>query len=419
MKYFRVVFLLAVLTATTRSADIKVALYPYIPDLASDKLYSYGKFIQDSFHQKYPSHTVETTMDWDPYSLEDMSEKTLGEEGCDLAEVDTLFLKKLVDEKFILPLESITLKQGTIFSEALKSTEIDGVTYGLPTLGCGNYLMAFDLAYIANYNALSGLLTPERVIGGKMNDDSGFYLPMMYFDGYVDIYGKDSLQEGINKLKVGEPDEELCKRLSWFINQCTDHSGQNKCFDKNVPNNYINDDPDDHHTNLDRDIQNGKTTLMFGFTETSTMVYPTNLQKRLSVIHPSLGQFNHPLLFVDALVINRAKFEKTTNDKKEAIRDFMTFYASLDFRRSLVNGEDMKPPHVRYLLPVIEEFYTEHQQQNLAYKEIYAYLRNAVHIPDVYDDLEYFQHLLEKDCYKFEEKSCANSYFAENLDHKK
>lgn len=94
-----------------------------------------------------------------------------------------------------------------------------------------------------------------------MYDDWGWYLPFIYLDGYIDRHGPFSVAKGISDVTRGIVDEELCFRMSWFIDQCS-HKGKNKCYDEDIKGNYI-----ENKQMVYKDIADDKTLFLFGFSE--------------------------------------------------------------------------------------------------------------------------------------------------------
>ena len=137
-----------------------------------------------------------------------------------------------------------------IFPAAIDAMTVGDKIYGYPTLACGNFLTSIRQVSKCPINAGTApmskykraLETCEKsfignqsdhyttLVIGKMTDTWGWYLPYIYLDGYIDMYGMTSLQDGINELMAETVDENVCEELRWFIDLCKNHdTGEIRC----------------------------------------------------------------------------------------------------------------------------------------------------------------------------------------------
>ena len=79
------------------SQPLRVAIFPYIPDLAGDKLAGLKRFIADEF-KKVSGESIEVETDADPYDLNKLKSTYLTDDrdAYDVMEVDTVLLGELV-----------------------------------------------------------------------------------------------------------------------------------------------------------------------------------------------------------------------------------------------------------------------------------------------------------------------------------
>ena len=170
-----------------------------------------------------------------------------------------------------------------------------------------------------------------------MNSESGWYLPFLYIDGYIDRHGPFSVARAIDDVTKGTVDEELCEKLSWFIKQCSGKDG-NKCYDKETKENYITDEDMVYN-----DIASKKTLFLFGFSETlSKVMQRAKGLKSYSIISSPFGDHNHLLQFTDALVISKHSWEAADSEKQRAMLAFIKYFTSTKFRHGFVMGTDLK-----------------------------------------------------------------------------
>jgi hypothetical protein len=386
------VVVLPLLSVCSTLEELRVGIYNAIPDLNSDSLASYKAMIENGFNNS--QRGVAAVVDKDQYSPYGNLEEYLSAGGFDLIEMDTANLKEVVDKNLII---TVNVPRWFLPS-ALNAVSINGREYGYPTLVCGNFLITLlprrgecDLIQARDSgfhfaNVLESCRQEicgssyERLIGGKMNDAFGWYLPFIYLDGYIDIHGPRSLQTGVEELKRGKTDPLLCHRLNWLIGNCDNFHEQirNKCY-QNFTGSYVRSS-----SNITPDMVNNKTFLYFGFSEKFT---PSEIQsghQATAAISGPLGQHNILLQFTDALVMNRARWDAAGAEKRRALVDFFAYFVSDGLRASIAMGEDLRQPRPRYLLPATSRFYRD--TQNLIYQQLFWSLNTAVAAPSLSKD---------------------------------
>ena len=201
------------------SSQLRIAIFPYIPDLAGDKLAGLRQFIADEFKKKC-GESVQVETKADPYDLKQLTSTSLanGEEAYDIMEVDTVLLGELAKSGCLQPLEGrFKVTEDVYTASAVHSVRYSPHfkqhLYGIPTLQCASFLM--ELAD-KDYNPKEPLLKewksfdelkkaldkaesetgPKVLLAGDFRGSWG--LPMFYLDAYVDKHGKGSVYEGID-----------------------------------------------------------------------------------------------------------------------------------------------------------------------------------------------------------------------------
>ena len=373
--------------------QLKVGIYNEIPDLDNDGLASYKNFIESGYNNQ--DHTVDAVVDPNQYSPYGDLNTYLSADGFDLIEMDTADLKTVVEQDLIIALP--TSLPVDLLQSAVSAVIINGQIYAYPTLVCGNFLVGFTPEYStcnirqgqSGYteflktmdNCKAAVIADskyswDRVVGGKMNDKYGWYLPFLYLDGYIDIHGYQSLDKAIDELTRGIVDQTLCERLNWLMGTCNDLQGdQNKCYCK-FPGSYV-----DSSSNVYPDVENHKTYMYFGFSEKVARIEKESQRSATVAISGPLGQQNILLQFTDALVINKARWNAASEEKRNAIIDFTQYFMSNTLRTKISMGEDLTPPRERYLLPATETFYEG--TNNVLYQDLFWSLKRAVAAPSV------------------------------------
>ena len=195
------VFLQFLLYLHCSAVELKVGIYNKIPDLANDSPASYKSMIEEGFNND--DHTVHAVVDTDQlqYSPYDGKLKDyLSEDGFGLIEMDTADLREVVEDDLII--EGPTNLPDNILPAAVSAVTInrhDTHVYGYPTLVCGNFLIGLTPNtcplrearnnYLAFFDMIEKCKTDifandtynwEKMLGGKMNDNDGWYLQFIY-----------------------------------------------------------------------------------------------------------------------------------------------------------------------------------------------------------------------------------------------
>ena len=408
ISFISVQLLLAWICLTSAAINLKVGIYNSIPDLQGDKLASYKSMIENGFNND--DHTVNAVVNENDYSpYEPVSEYLNGD--FDLIEIDTVNLSSIlhliVDINNVHPMPTDTLPTA-------KSAVRAGEQYfGYPTLVCGNFIIGFSPSSecscplrksrsdftnfksrmeICTSNLLSRFPTYERLVGGKMNDAYGWYLPFLYMDAYIDINGPESIARSIQDVKDGVVDSKVCTNLQWFINLCGNEPDGNKCYQKNVTGSYVK-----NSNNLFKDIKNEKTMFSFGFSEiTAKVMLDADICPYFATSWP-LGPSNYMVQYTDALVVSKKAWEAASEEKRNAIREFVKYFTGYDLRRKIALGDDLNPPKTRYLLQAIETFYKS--VDDIIYDDVYWHLQRSVAVPSLTnEDIKLMEDVLEEKC---------------------
>ena len=372
--------------------NLSVGVFNAIPDLNSDRLSSYEEMIEAGFNSRSKRHAVDIVADITQYSPYGDLQQYLSADGFDLIEIDTYHLKSAVERDLVAQVP--TNLPDDLLQASIDAVTLSGRVYGYPTLVCGAFLTSFAQEVEdcklrraqSDYASQSHLLERcgaavlsgddaddwERLVGGKMNYDGVVWYPeLLYLDGYIDVHGRQSLSQAVNDLLLkGVVDSRLCKRLSLFISHCTDIRDENKCY-HTFPGSYI-----DNLTEVYSDLEERKTYFFFGFFEKVT-----EIMRRMPVaaVPVAMGDQNTLLLYTDALVVNKARWNTASEEKQRAITDFVRYFTSRSLREKIAMGVDLNPPRPRFLLQASETFYK--QSANHLYRDLYPVLKRAVAAP--------------------------------------
>ena len=393
------------------AVELRVGIYNEIPDLGDDNLISYKNMIEKGFNS-IGEHTVDAVVEQKEYSPYGSLNNYLSINGFDLIEMDTAYLRQVVEDDLVAEIEALP---DDIMPAAVSAATVDGHLYAFPTLICGNFLIGLALTprdvrkcplrparsnYAAFHNNIEMckrnlVFEPHhRLLGGKMNDNYGWYLPFLYLDGYIDIHGVGSVEKAVDEVIRGVLDPNVCERLSWYISCCSDADGaqKNKCY-HDFYGSYV-----DNSENVYDDIKRGETFFYFGFSEKLAAIKKKSpLHQPYAAISGPLGIQNNLLQFTDALVINKARWMAADEEKRNAINSFVRYFLSNSLRHAIAMGHDLHPPQVRYLLQATETFYRN--TDDVIYNDIFWSLERAVAAPSLTDhQREKMEHILTDSC---------------------
>ena len=353
--------------------ELRATIYPWIPDLADDKLQTLISWIETVFETEYPEIDLKVSSpDFDVYDLNDLKNHLTNDPTAPhVVEIDTILLGEIVDEGLISPINPETYglnTPGAYLPFTLEAVHYNGNYYAVPTFICGSYLMGINVGEITEtcpiqsgvtaYTNLNStlnqckqdLLILPRTMTLSGNFRGSWTLPTTYIDAYIDQYGANTVYEAINS-DIGAETDVIAAMRS-FIEYCQ-ASDNNKCFDDTYA---------DETALVKAVVDNKETITGYSYSE----LIGTFLQHAINedididvynVIAPPLGPGNNFLMYTDAMVVNRALV--TTTALQEDVNTFMNFYSRLTTRLSIAFGDDLPKPHPpRYLMQARMDFYT-------------------------------------------------------------
>ena len=120
-------------------------------------------------------------------------EQYLETDGFDLIEIDTANLQSAIDDSLIISVDDVVSIPSDTMPTARSAVQANGHLFGYPTLACGNFIISLSpssdctcplresrnelLSFETAIGTCNNLIQSpyKRLIGGKMNDDSGWY----------------------------------------------------------------------------------------------------------------------------------------------------------------------------------------------------------------------------------------------------
>ena len=384
---------------------LRIAIYPYIPDLAGDDLKSLTDFIEKEYKKfRHYDVDIEVTNKMDPYDLDKMDKTYLNPDGYDVLEVDTILLGDIVKTGKVLPLDSIFAGNDDIYAPtAVESAKLGGKLYAVPTLQCANFLTELSdikkppqtpiLQDWTSYSEMKMVMDPAYASGVRLVGDftGSFGLPMFYLDGYIDKNGPKTVYDGIASQPASDP--ALISNMKHF-------TGYGSIDGKNPTTNGTYHG-DAGSTKMINDIVDSDHVFMRSYSEILGRVRKASALKDkrkrvLNIVSAPLDEANYLLTYTDAVIVNRSRYD-VSPERAKAIQDFVFFYTALQLRTQYALGADL-PEHIeglpkedtrpRYVLPARKDFYSQEVITNDPYYPMFhKALQRSVAAPnhDFYD----------------------------------
>jgi thiamine pyridinylase len=159
---------------------LSVALFPFIPDAASDSFAAMRQRIERVFETENPSIDLRVRFfrgDWGYYVLDTLASWLSNPPeagGYPLVEVDAILLGELVQRGLVGAWDALP-RGGDWHPAALQSIQVGGRRYGVPHWLCGHYVFSRDPAVLKSLRALTAECRVGTEIpclsGGAFHDD--------------------------------------------------------------------------------------------------------------------------------------------------------------------------------------------------------------------------------------------------------
>ena len=338
------------LTAISQQAqkvELRVALFPYIPDANGDKFGELTSRIKKEFETANPAVSL-TLRPFDPnddfYDLPTV-EKWLGGSAIpgeaagpqyDLVEVDTILLGELAATKKIATWAK-DFPSSDWHPAAKSAVQIFGETYGIPHLLCGHFVFSTDkrITKARSISALIKDIKRSNVGGGRFAADilGSWNTPSLYLDGWQDSH-RNAASSGLL-----EPlDETVVAKMRSLVGLCVEQN-QNPCLTGAYNDNDV-------AATL---LGEKKIAATIGYSERLHPILKTlKSPKELSVASAPLGEGSRPLLFTDALV-RRSECSGECEKAAQAFAQYLTDPKTQEWIMMSKESQEGRVP--RYLLP--------------------------------------------------------------------
>ncbi len=334
-------------TAQDSGAQLRVILFPYIPDSAGDHYAALIRYLQDSFHTQHPGVNlqvvIDPNMDLYDYAPTGQLSKLLGDgpDAAQVVEIDTMLMGTLVDNHWVQPIQ---MPNTHVFPTAWEAATVAGVTYGAPTYLCSNVVYAFASTITQATNA-TNLMAAVTAINPQAtalvgNYNGSWTLPSFYVDAWADTHGPAGMATAYD-LPL---DPQTMSFFPSVVNGCT-AGGKNPCLDGTYKDN----------TQPETLFASHAANAFIGYTERLFYIRTMNPSAPLpSIVSDPIGGSSHPTVFVDSLVFN----PHCTGSCLANAQDLATYLSSVPVRNAIAFSQDAPTGALpRYLLQASQDFY--------------------------------------------------------------
>lgn len=350
-------------------------LFPYIPDAAHDDFAGLVQTLTEMFEAQNPDIDLQLTMNPD-MNLYDAGElATLlgsGVGSYDMVELDTILLGDLVAGGLVQALP-FSVNDWGLLNTAVSSAQVASTLYGVPTYLCGNYVYSWDpkLAAVDTGQELIDLLSsePDPADTPLVGDFAGSWtLPALYVDSWADTH--DNVPIDVSSAYALPLDPSTMGIFPAEVGLCGPNGGP--CLDGTYKDNTL----------AETVFGQRKANGFVGYSERLFFILEAagGDVTLPHVISAPIGTGSNPVMFVDALVLNRACTGQCATDAET----FARFMSSLEVRNLIAFSQDVGPDAFpRYLLQALQGFYTSSPgSDNVIYQQLYPFVQLAEPFPN-------------------------------------
>ncbi|HEY3899595.1 MAG TPA: extracellular solute-binding protein [Chthoniobacter sp.] len=351
---------------------LRVALYPYVPEKAELFLTVIQEYRR--VHPEVDLDIVDLTDTYYDQGLPQALNGGLVVDPVDVAEVDTVFLRDLVDNHLISELPADRLDDsGPYLPIASAASRLDGRVFGVPHWACGDFLLfRRDDPDAPKLKQAKTLKQVEEIFGHPADEKQALMTDLMGKSGLGEMYLHrllDEYQTVDEALKHLQPtDQPSVKAVRRLFDLCPgnfDHYIRFHTFGQFYAKEFshrktraIISYSEGLHDVLDEYLHGAAVKEpavghIYDYDATQGVYVPASAND-IDAIGAPLGDSGEKMLgWVDALCVRKGLDAQATSDALEFIR----FYTSEEFNRKLLVPAPGDAP--RYLLPARESLYND------------------------------------------------------------
>ena len=342
---------------------LNVMLYPYLPTDPALGFDSLVKQLVQSYQSKHndvllnlviePNSRYDPDRPVDPYDFKSLRDAVLGASGFDVAEIDTVFLKYLVDNKSISP---VSVKGDEPFEFARQAATIKGQLFGIPSWLCSDFIFSSvkTLQNVETFTQLTSLLGVREARPTIAADiDGKWTVAATYIQAYTQMRQPADPVEAM----TSAIDREVVARMVKVASFC-EEGGSFPCVDGTFHN--------ARDGAVEKAFDAWSISADIGFSERSFYIqlFQTSPRKLYLSSFPWSDKAGATrLIYSDAFVAN-ASTCATAPCLDDAV-EFGAFMTSVATKKQIVFSQDLpagSPP--RHLLPASKSFYADEDVKN-------------------------------------------------------
>jgi len=359
MKFSLITIVLISTVVAVTHRPIKIVAYPYIPDLANDKLSGLADFLQDRFYSD-TGRRIEILFDLVHYATDTYTPNlvvdALTTGGYDMQEIDSIILGYLNEANVLQQIpSSVSFKDYT--PQILKMvTDPVGTKWAHTSYTCTNIFFSYDASITGNHNGADFLawMASKQQPGqkgwtGDLSSEPD--LRLEYLDGWRDSHPKDAWYPNGYSSMLSQIDMGVINNIRALRDSCTDPQHINRCVSGHY---YL------HPDQWFLDFVNGGTVVLQGFPEYTSEILAianndVNNPTKLHTVAPALvGAGDKPYLFTDAWVISKSNCDA---DCQTTAAVFLNWQKA-NWAPLISLGLDLIPVRPRFLAVAYQPFYS-------------------------------------------------------------
>lgn len=353
--------------------QLRVALFPYIPDAAADSYRALMDSLERRFERMHPEvdlvlrplNPADDFYDWE--TLKHWLRQEPDTAGYHVVEVDALLLGELADSGYVAPWSADTRDW---HPATLPAVTHNGVHYGIPHWLCNFFVIsrAPDVTAARNVDELRAALSLAPVGRARLVGDmqGSWELPSLYLDAWADEHGPAQLSSAVTQVL----DASVQTAFSQLAKECA-QGATNPCLDQYDDNELA-----------PVALANGQAHALIGYSERLHVVLRESprLRDSLAVATAPLGRGDQPVVFVDALV-RRSDCNYACRRASDAFATFLNAPATHEWILMSYDAAVRRVP--RYVIPATRSaFRTPGLRNDRFYPTIEEQLRNAAAFPN-------------------------------------
>lgn len=317
---------------------LKVALYPYLPDVAKDGFQALRDSLERRFEAREPGIDLQLRLKSnDPlYDLDSLGVLLgPGPGGYDIVEVDAVLLGELVTRGLLTRWP--TMRTTDWHPAARQAGSIGPTLYGVPHWLCSYFLFTRDARVAASRTSgdlVSALrASPRRTVPALVGDFRGSWTtPGLYLNAWAQTYDPRRAADAL-----GRPlDRTALNGLIDIMHACRT-SEDNPCLSKTYDDNEV----------APRLFAHDSALAFIGYSERLHVIRREGAGGDVLISAAPLGGGNSMLLYADVLTL-RSGTPPSIQDAATKFAAFLTDPATFEF---VVMSRDAPGSIPRYLLP--------------------------------------------------------------------